>query len=173
MNAMLEILKYTVPALIVFATVYFMMKQYLKQQHDLAAMQMRREQYDNTLPLKLQAYERLALFCERISADNLTYRLSNSSSSAGSLSNAMIIAIQQEWEHNLSQQIYVSDKLWEIISLAKQNMQALVTEASDQVGADASAGLFVTKLMTLVGTQKLDPLQEARKGLKEETQLLF
>jgi len=173
MNAILEILKYILPALVVFATVYFMMKQYLKQQYDLTAMQMRREQYDTTLPLKLQAYERLAMFCERISADNLAYRLSNSSSDAGSLSRAMMIAIQQEWEHNLSQQIYVSDKLWEIISLAKQNMQALVTSAADAVGDDAPASTYVSKLMSIVGSQQLDPLVQARKGLKEETQLLF
>jgi len=85
----------------------------------------------------------------------------------------MMIAIQQEWEHNLSQQIYVSDKLWEIISLAKQNMQALVTSAADAVGDDAPASTYVSKLMSIVGSQQLDPLVQARKGLKEETQLLF
>jgi len=173
METFLEILKYILPALVVFVTVYYLMKHYLDQQYKLASLDMRKKQYDNILPLKLQAYERLALFCERISVDNLSYRLSNSSASAGSLSKAMLIAVQQEWEHNLSQQIYVSDKLWEIISLSKGNTQAIITQAASELSPEQPASDLLPKILSIIAANRSNPSEAARKAIKEETQLLF
>lgn len=173
METFLEILKYILPALVVFITVYFLMKHYLDQQYKLSSLELRKQQYDNMLPLKLQAYERLAMFCERISVDNLSYRLTNSSSDAKSLSNAMLVAIQQEWEHNLSQQIYVSDKLWDIISLAKSNMQAVISQAASDIETTASPATLINKIMSIQAGNRMDSVTAARKAIKEETQLLF
>lgn len=173
MTAILEILKYILPALVVFGTVYYMMKQYLDQQYKLSSLEMRREQYDNILPIKLQAYERLALFCERISIDNLSYRLANSGNDGVSLSKSMLIAIQQEWEHNLSQQIYVSDKLWEIISLAKMNNQATIVKAAQQIVVGDAPEKLMENIMSIKSENAIDALSAARKAIKEETQLLF
>ena len=173
METFLEILKYILPALVVFITVYFLMKHYLDQQYKLSSLELRKQQYDNMLPLKLQAYERLAMFCERISVDNLSYRLTNSSSDAKSLSNAMLVAIQQEWEHNLSQQIYVSDKLWDIISLSKSNVQAVISQASSELETSSSPATLINKIMAIQAGNGIDSVIAARKAIKEETQLLF
>ncbi len=173
MSTFLEILKYILPALVVFVTVYYLMKQYLDQQYKLSSLQMRKDQFDTTLPLKLQAYERLAMFCERISVDNLSYRLSNKGANAADLSRAMLITIQQEWEHNLSQQIYVSKNLWEIITLGKSHMQEFITEAALEVGSDASPAVLMTKIMSLQASKKINALQSSKKAIREEIQLIF
>ena len=173
MQTALEILKYIIPALVVFATVYFLMKQYLDQQYKLSSLELRKDQYDKILPIKLQAYERLALFCERISPDNLAFRLASGSTDATGLSRAMLVGIQQEWEHNLSQQIYVSDQLWEIISLAKNDIQAVVGEAASLVPQGATPSDLLQKIQEIRANTSIDPLSTARKGLHEETQLLF
>jgi len=173
METFLEIVKYTLPALVVFATVYYMMKQYLDQQYKLSSLEMRKEQYDKMLPIKLQAYERLALFCERISVDNLSYRLANSGTDGLALSKSMLVAIQQEWEHNLSQQIYVSDNLWDIISLAKNNNQAVIARASQEIGVEDSPAALMQKILSIKAEGKMDPIAAARQAIKEETQLLF
>lgn len=173
MQTALEILKYILPALVVFVTVYYLMKNYLDQQYKLASLDMRKTQYDKMLPIKLQAYERLALFCERISPDNLAFRLASGSTNAMALSKAMLVAIQQEWEHNLSQQIYVSDNLWQIIALAKNDMQATVGEAASLVSSEATPSDLLQKINELRAGSSMDALTTARKGLHEETQLLF
>ncbi|HMW75898.1 MAG TPA: hypothetical protein PKD40_09585, partial [Saprospiraceae bacterium] len=62
-----------------------------------------------TLPLKLQAYERLSLFCERISIPSLILRLNQPGMNTQALRYAMLISIQKEFEHNITQQMYISE----------------------------------------------------------------
>jgi len=85
----------------------------------------------------------------------------------------MLVAIQQEWEHNLSQQIYVSDKLWDIISLAKSNMQAVISQAASDIETTASPATLINKIMSIQAGNRMDSVTAARKAIKEETQLLF
>ena len=169
MAAFLEILKYCIPALIVFATVYFVMKKYLDQQYNLKSLEMRKDQFDKTLPLKINAYERLALFCERISVENLAYRLSNTNNTAQSLGQAMLISIQQEYEHNMSQQIYISEKLWEIIALTKVNIQAQITDAISEMNSQNTSAALINYLLNSNG----DPAKMARTAIREELQLIL
>ena len=110
-----EILKYTIPALIVFATSYFLLKQYLGSEYELKALELKSKYSKDAIPLKLQAYERLLLFCERISIPNLLLRLKTKNMNANDLKNVMVISVQKEFEHNMAQQLYASQKLWDII----------------------------------------------------------
>ena len=173
METFLEILKYILPALVVFITVYFLMKHYLDQQYKLSSLKMRKEQFDNTLPIRLKAYERLALLCERISPDNLGYRLTHRNSNAQELARAMLVAIQQEWEHNLSQQIYVSDKLWEIITLAKGHLLETINQSAETLPSSATSGELMADILSSLQKETVQPLLAARKAIKEEVQLIF
>ena len=129
METALEILKYILPALIVFATVYFINEAVPRHAIQYSGITISNKNKGKIhLPIKLQAYERMAMFCERISLDNLSYRLSSHNIDAKSMSNAMLIAIQQEFEHNMSQQVYVSEKLWQIITMAKDQVQNIMLQ---------------------------------------------
>ena len=172
METALEILKYILPALIVFATVYFMMKRYLDMQYSTEVLRFKQSQAKATLPIKLQAYERLAMFCERISLDNLSYRMSGSHMDAKAMSSAMMIAIQQEYEHNMSQQVYVSDKLWEIITMAKNEMQNIVSTAAADPSADSPAGL-INKAIELQSSMGGSPTSTAKKAIKKEIDIIM
>lgn len=173
MDALLEILKYTIPALIVFATIYFIMKNFLSNQLALQSLKYKQDKMSGMLPLRLQAYERLALFGERISIDNLSYRLSTQEMDAKSMSTAMMIAIQQEYEHNLSQQIYVSDKLWEIISLAKNQMQNVISKAESTLGSGASPAQLVGEVEKLMESSNVNPVTMIRKAIKKEMEIVL
>lgn len=173
METALEILKYILPALIVFATVYYLMKRYLDMQYSTEVLRFKQSQAKNTLPIKLQAYERLAMFCERISLDNLSYRLSAGSMDAQSMSNAMLIAIQQEYEHNMSQQVYVSEKLWEIISMAKNQMQNIVTTASSDPSIGNSAAAMIDKCMEIQTSMGGSPIKTAKSAIKKEIDIIM
>lgn len=172
METALEILKYILPALIVFATVYFMMKRYLDMQYSSQVLKFKQEQAKSTLPVKLKAYERMAMFCERISLDNLSYRLSSQNLDAKSMGNAMLIAIQQEFEHNMSQQVYISEKLWEIITLAKDQMQNIITTAASDPNVTTTSAL-VQKAIDLEKEMGGSPVRTAKKAIKKEIEFIL
>lgn len=167
-DVILSIIQTTVPALVVFFTVFYLFKHYLGHQYHLAALQNKKDQGGQILPLKLQAYERLALFCERVSADTLLYRINNPDMDGRELRNAMLIAIQQEFEHNLTQQIYVSDNLWKILRLGKEQWQAIISSAQGTTNAD-----FIQDLYQKVNGMEIHPIDYARVAIKKEVEVLL
>lgn len=173
MEAALEILKYILPALVVFATVYFLMKRFLDTQYSTQVLKFKQDQLKNTLPVKLQAYERMAMFCERISLDNLSYRLSGHNIDAKSMSNAMLIAIQQEFEHNMSQQVYISEKLWTIITMAKDQMQNIISTAAADPSIGNSPAALVQKAIDLQNEMGGNPIATAKKAIKKEIDIIL
>ena len=168
MDYLLDILKITLPAFIVFITVYFLFKQYLNQQYGLELLKFKQNQVGNILPLKLQAFERLMLFCERISLDQLIYRLNHSDMEGKDLQRAMLVAIQQEYEHNLTQQIYVSDNLWQIIKLSKEQMQNVISK-----GHGDTPARFIEDVSRIFNDTKADPLKFAKSAIKKEAELII
>jgi hypothetical protein len=108
MEVFLELLKYTIPALVVLATAYFLLKLYLESQFRLQAMAQRGESLKTTLQLRLQAYERLTLFCERAAIHNALLRARTPGMRVADLRNALLASVNQEFDHNAVQQLYVS-----------------------------------------------------------------
>src|SRR5690606_39969210 len=111
-NSFLEVLKYTIPALVVWGVVYWMAKSWIEQRRNDTIMAQRQSLRKETLPMKIQALERLALFVERISPSQVLSRVHAAEMNAQTLGRAMLIAIQTVYEHNVTQQIYVSEPLW-------------------------------------------------------------
>lgn len=167
-NVILSIIQTTVPALVVFFTVFYLFKQYLRHQYHLASLQNQKKQGGQILPLKLQAYERLALFCERVSTDTLLYRINNPDMDGRELRTALLIAIQQEFEHNLTQQIYVSENLWKIIRLGKDQWQAIISATE---GATNAA--FISDLYQKVNSMEVHPIDYAKVAIKKEVEVLL
>ena len=140
----------------------------MDNQYALESLKFRQGQNQDILPLKLQAYERLMLLCERISIPNLTYRLANKDISKEQLQTAMMIAIQQEYEHNLTQQIYVSDKLWDIINLAKDQTIQLISKA-----AGDPPSMLLERANRIIDSMNMNPLEQAKAAIKEEIKQLL
>lgn len=149
------------------------MKKYLDQQYAMEDLKHRQSQSKDTLPLKLQAYERLMLLCERISIPSLTYRISHKSMTADQLSTAMMIAVQQEYEHNLTQQIYVSDKLWQIITLAKDQTIQIITAAAEGMSSGDSPSRLLERTQQMMTQMNMNPLDQARAAIKKEIEFLL
>lgn len=168
MDTLLVILQSTVPALVVFATVYYLFRGFMRHQWNMAQLDRQKENRDTIFPLKLQAYERLALFCERIRLDNLLYRINNPEMSGQELQQTLMIAIQQEYDHNLTQQIYVSDNLWQIITLCKNQYQALISEIQGQTNAE-----WIQSAYGRLAELKSSPIDIARQAIKQEADVLL
>ena len=129
----LELLQIVLPALIVYLTATRLLGDHLRVQERVLYARHRSEVRSATLPVQLRAYERLSIFCERIAIANLLLRLQESGQSAGELKVTLFLAIQQEYEHNASQQVYMSEQLWSIIRQARDNTVQAIDSVSDIV----------------------------------------
>jgi len=169
----LEIIKITIPALIVFLTVYYILKQYIAGQLNIEMMRHKTSQKGVVTPARLKAYERLMMFCERISIPNLILRMDRPKMSSKDLQTAMMLAIKQEFDHNLTQQTYVSEKLWEILTLAKNNIFNMISVYGDKVEASFDSQELKNALYKALEEQKSDPLKTAKTAIRNEISLLF
>ncbi len=171
--AFVEIVKFTIPALVVFLTVYFMMRQYLDKQLQFRTLDMRKKQNEVTVPLRLQAYERLSLFCERIDLPNLILRVRKDGMNASSLRINLLLAIQKEYEHNITQQVYVSDKLWEIIQVARDDAVNTISTVSEMIEPDADGRELARAILDLSKKRGGTGPGKALEAVKKEAGLLL
>lgn len=115
----LEILAYTLPSLITGGVAYFLFNSYFKDQQNTRRWLLQKDNRKDTLPLRLQAFERMTLLMERINPSQLLIRIAPISEDKNEYANYVIAQVEQEFEHNLAQQIYISDECWSIITAAK------------------------------------------------------
>ncbi|GJM33211.1 MAG: hypothetical protein DHS20C18_22120 [Saprospiraceae bacterium] len=172
LTTILEIVKLTVPALVVFMTVYFLMKQYLENQRQIKLLDIRQGQQEKTLPLRLQAYERLSLFCDRIAIPNLLLRWKKPGMTTAELKFSLLMAIQQEYEHNITQQVYVSDQLWQIVKIARDDAVNFISLVADSVDPKAKAEDFSEALIQYVSTREMG-VDKALIAIKREAGILL
>jgi len=173
MSILLELLKYTIPALVVFLTVYVMLRQYFSFEARAKELDFKAGHRNITLPLRLQAYERLTVLCERISLPNLILRIRTNSMTASDLQVALQVAIQQELDHNVSQQTYVSPELWQIISLAKNDAINSLNHVAQQMPDNASGLDYSRELFKFLDTKGGTGLDKALLAIKKEVSLIL
>lgn len=169
----LEIIKITLPALIVFLTAYYLLKNYLDNQYQMKHLELRQQANGTTIPLRLQAYERLSLFCERISLPTVLLRVREEDMSASQLRLAMLLAVQAEYEHNITQQVYVSDQLWQIVRIARDDAAAFINLVADEVPAGATGREFGQTLLRYLSQQPVMSTERALVAIKKEAALLL
>lgn len=165
------ILGLTIPSLVVLLAVYLMFKQYFAYQAQGRMVDWKKEKSQVTLPLRLQSYERLILLCERIDIADLILRLKTSGTSAGALKSALLIAVQQEFEHNLTQQLYVSEELWAVLQAAKARTMDLIAIASEGLGPDATSDEYARQLINIASKETSLPSIIAKRAIKTESSL--
>ena len=115
----IELLSYTLPAIITGVVAYYFFNLHTKNEEGRRRYLLNKDTQKDALPLRLQAFERMTLFLERINPGKLLIRLSPNSENKNDYENLLISNIEQEFEHNLTQQIYMSDECWTIIVTAK------------------------------------------------------
>ncbi len=147
MQTALEIAKYILPALIVLAASYLIVQKFLVSQTQRKQLALFQDAQDVTLRLRLQAYERLVLFIERINPRQIIPRLYDSSMTVKDLQHAIVITIRAEFEHNLSQQIYVSKNVWETVKNVKEQEINMVHNISKALKPDAPAKELHAKIL--------------------------
>jgi|SRR5690242_8186580 hypothetical protein len=92
-----------------------------------------------TIKIRLQAYERLTMLAERISLQNLLGRVPNAGLSSRQMQSSLIEAIKQEYDYNVSQQVYVSPEVWRAVNNLKEQNIYVVNQLASAMPYQASA----------------------------------
>lgn len=136
-------------------------------------LELRKANQNYTTPLRLQAYERMILFLERVSLNNLVSRVSKQGQSAKQLQSDLIITVRTEFEHNLSQQIYVSSNAWEAVKLSKEEVIKVINIAATQLKDEAKGVELSQKIFEILLKLEVSPTQSAITQIKKEVRQLF
>ncbi len=169
----LEIVKIILPAVVVFLVGYFTLKKMLDNHYENRLLEFRQQNRQGMLAPKIQSYERLTLYLERINPSNLLSRISNPTASASDYKNLLVHTISEEYNHNLAQQLYVSPQAWQLIKYVKEEMIRLVNESL--AGLDSNAkGVDLSKaiLEEIIRREEV-PTDKAINFLKKEFKLIF
>ena len=129
-DKLLESIPYVLPAIVTGLVAYYMFNRLIKQQNYANKVAHLSEGKKNGLPIKLQAYERMTLFIERINPANLLIRVTSVNNDKKAYTVSIIESIEQEFEHNLAQQIYISNECWNVIVASKNTTIQLISKTS-------------------------------------------
>ncbi len=173
MNTLIEFGKILIPASIVLYAVYLVVRSFIAKEIELKKLEVRSRSIETILPVRLQAYERMTLFLERISPQNLLIRLNMPGLTAGDFHRMILDEIRNEYNHNVSQQVYMSEGVWALVKNAKEDLVILINEASTQVSDDASSIEYAKRIFELALDKKVDPIGHALSEVKKEIQQIF
>ena len=168
---LLDLLMYTIPALVTGAIAFLFFREHMDNETNRRNFLIKKDLEKEAFPLRLQAYERMSLFLERIKPPKLLPRIHPTSSNKEDYENLLIATIEQEFEHNLTQQIYVSDSCWSIILAAKNTTIQLIRKAAMNEKTDSADKLREVILTDLMDKQS--PSNAALSFIKQEVSELW
>lgn len=170
LGTILEILKYTLPSLIVLWVTYAIVSKFLTEQTTRKQLALFHETQNITIPLRLQAYERLALYIERITPRSLLNRVYQKDMNVAVYEAMLVQTIKAEFDHNLAQQIYVSRGLWETVRGVKEQEINIINTFARRLDPDAPAKELHKLIMEYVLTDEGEqPTEVALQLLTDES----
>lgn len=118
-NNLLQLFFYLLPALLVTGLAFYFFNLHTRNEEQRRKFLLQKENSKLAFPVRMQAYERMALFLERIAPGNLLVRITPFNEKKEDYAELLVKTIEQEFEHNLAQQIYMSDECWNVIKASK------------------------------------------------------
>ncbi len=194
MDVLLEILKITLPALLVFLTALYVLKALMKKEVDVVQGMLARDAENRRLevmkttnkaiiPIRLQAYERMSLFCSRIEIGQLVSNTNtNPGISAELYKTQLILSVEDEFNHNVTQQVYMTDDLWNIILLSKKEVTQIFEKlysdlqtkyADESLQGEPNAQEFLASLVNYLKNTPQIGYAHALSAIKKEVGVLF
>jgi hypothetical protein len=186
MDAFLNVFVQLLPYLILSGTAIYIFHEYTRFLKDREAIGMQRQASQSEsahvqktpvnaalAQLQLQAAERFALYLERIAPDRLVMRIHQNGMSAKMLQSEMLRSVREEFDHNLSQQIYVSNNAWELIKNAKDEMVKFISATGESMRENSTGIEMSRKMFEMASRVEKMPNDMALMYLRKETQALL
>ncbi|MDR0710920.1 MAG: hypothetical protein LBF67_01050 [Prevotellaceae bacterium] len=158
--------------LMLFGAVYMVLRKMLAAESHRRNVQLLSVAKEITLPLRLQAHERLLMLLERISLEALVLRTRRPDTTNAELHNELVMAVRTEFEHNLSQQMYVSPELWSVIAMAKNSVISCINTCATLLSPNETSIQLAQKLLEWHVDNEL-PTTAAILHLKKEVAKMF
>jgi len=173
MDAIIELGKLILPAAVVLYAMFLVVKSFLDKELQKKSLEVRGKSIETVLPNRLHAYERICLFLERISPNNLIMRLNNGKYTAGEFQQILLNEIREEYNHNVSQQVYMSDEAWDMVKSAKEDLIVMINDVAstmkkESTNIDLAKGIFEKSM-----EKERDPITEALRVVKSEIRETF
>jgi hypothetical protein len=167
----LSYVAYLLPAIVVGLVAYYFFKGHTANEEGRRRYLVQKEAQKQLLPLRLQAYERIVLFLERIDPNKLLIRVKPFSDSIEDYEGLLIKNIEQEYDHNLTQQIYVTPECWNLVNAAKNATIHVIRQGvmhENNGDADKLRAWLLQNFM-----EEITPSQKALAYVKKEVSELF
>lgn len=173
MDALVEFIKILVPASVVLYAAYLLVRSFVTKDIEMKRLEVRGKSIETVLPNRLQAYERMVLFLERMSPQNLLVRLNVTGTPAREFHQLLLTEIRNEYNHNVSQQLYISESVWNLIKNAKEDLIVSINEAAGEMLPEATSLDLSKRIFEKAINKQVDPLNHALSELKKEIQQTF
>jgi hypothetical protein len=173
MDFLSDLIKIALPAGAVLYGMYLVMNNYQKKEFDKKMAEVKVKNTEFVMPVRLQAYERMCLFLERIAPNNLIIRINTMVFSAGEFHQLLLSEIREEYNHNLSQQLYMSDEAWTAIRTAMEEIVIHINNAAAIVPKDAKSLDLAKGILEQMMQYESDPTLRALQIVKNEIRQLF
>jgi hypothetical protein len=172
-NILLDILKLTVAGTGVVWIAFYLIKPYLDKTERLQVLELKKSADNQTLPLRLQAYERIVLLVERINPASLLLRLNGSSYPAAELLRLAVQEVNNEYQHNITQQVYVSSRAWAVVRRLKDDTIGLLNNTLRQMPDHANGLDYSRALLTHLSQLDDNPYETAAAMIHKDLEELF
>ncbi len=174
MNPWIQLLQIVLPSLLTAGVIFFIVREFFKSEEKRKEMELKKQLSNQITPMKVQAYERMVIFLERLNPTSLVIRVNKQNMTNKQLHHTLIHTIKQEYEHNLSQQLFISSGAWELIKTAKEETIKIINIAYSKVQPDNSSNELSLTIVNMISSiDKKLPHEIALEYLKKEaTQFL-
>ncbi|PRY11573.1 hypothetical protein CLV24_11018 [Pontibacter ummariensis] len=164
----IDLLKITVPALIVAFAMYYLVKKHYERDYKIRLLELRQKNSEVVVPIRLQAYERVVLLLERITPSNLLVRVSGAGHTAAEYHRVLLAEIRNEFNHNLSQQVYMTEQAWQQVKHAREDVVNLINKTYQELPEGARGTELAKRILETVLNTEQDPTERALSYVKQE-----
>lgn len=168
-DKIIESIAYILPAAVTGFVAYYMFNGFINNKISEKKLELLAQQKKESLPIKLQAYERLMLFCDRINPVKMLMRIPPISTDTKDYLDLLNANINQEFEHNLVQQIYISEDTWIAIYASKN----AVTNKLKQIAETATSADNLRESVLIEYSKTIPPTETAIDFIKSEVRKLL
>ncbi len=173
MNQLFEISKYILPLIVLLIAIMIILNHFAKREKLKLKFDVIKANNKLTTPVKLQAYERIILFLERIRPDALALRLTKPKMTSKQIQMQMLSSVRNEFNHNLSQQLYLSDETWSAVVYAKEQVTRMINFAGTKVDPKTVSQAFTAVLIEMYNDADTKPIETAVDIVKKEAAQFF
>jgi hypothetical protein len=170
---LLEVLKFALAGIAVVLVAFYLAKPHLENKEKLQLLDFKKSTSAHTLPLRLQAYERIVLLIDRINPSNLLIRLNASAYTAAELQALIINEVRNEFQHNVTQQLYISSRAWNLVRRIKDDTLNLVNNVSKSMPDNAGGLDFGRAVLAHLSKLESDPYDVAMKMIRTDLEELL